>query len=91
MFLVIFAALLGSDEVTVGSRTIETSTYYVSAMATFGVIGACYTNMATSTAFQRDDWQLKQIHGTPRFWAWSSWPSPPPSARWPSVRRCRAG
>jgi len=65
MFLVIFTALLGNDTITIGSVTVEQSTYYVAAMATFGVISACYSNIAMATAFQRDSGQLKQVHGTP--------------------------
>ena len=65
MFLVIFTALLGNDPITIGSVTIDQSTYYVAAMATFGVISACYSNIAMATPFQRDTGQLKQIHGTP--------------------------
>lgn len=65
MFLVIFTALLGSDTITIGTVTIKQSTYYVAAMATFGVISACYSNIAMSTSFQRDAGVLKQIHCTP--------------------------
>ncbi len=65
MFLVIFTALLGDNTVSIGSLTIKSSTYYVAAMATFGVISACYTNIAMTTAFQRDNGMLKQVHGTP--------------------------
>jgi len=65
MFLVIFTALLGNDPITIGSVTVDQSTYYVAAMATFGVISACYSDIAMTTAFQRDTGQLKQIHGTP--------------------------
>ena len=65
MFLVIFTALLGSDTITIGSAQIEQSTYYVASMATFGVITACYNDIAITTAFQRDAGILKQIHGTP--------------------------
>jgi ABC-2 type transport system permease protein len=65
MFLVIFTALLGNDPITIGSVTVDQSTYYVAAMATFGVISACYSNIAMATPFQRDTGQLKQIHATP--------------------------
>jgi ABC-2 type transport system permease protein len=67
MFLVIFTSLLGnSDTVIPGTGVhVRTSTYYVAAMATFGVIGACYTNIAVSVSFQRDAGVLKRTHGTP--------------------------
>ncbi len=64
MFLVIFCALLGNGTVDLGPVTVNQSTYYVAAMATFGVISACYTNLAISTSFQRESGQLKQIDGT---------------------------
>jgi ABC-2 type transport system permease protein len=64
MFLVIFTALLGNGTVDIGSLTVKQSTYYVAAMAAFGVISACYTNLAMTTAFQRDSGLLKQIDGT---------------------------
>jgi len=34
-------------------------------MASFGVISACYTNIAISVSFQRDTGVLKRIHGSP--------------------------
>ena len=47
MFLVIFTALLGGGNVRARrGRPRTQSTYYVGAMAAFGVISACYTNIA---------------------------------------------
>jgi ABC-2 type transport system permease protein len=66
MFLVIFTALLGHGTVNVSpGRVVNTSTYYVAAMASFGLISACYTNIAISVSFQRDQGILKRINGTP--------------------------
>jgi ABC-2 type transport system permease protein len=65
MFLVIFTALLGHYTIHLGSRTINTSTYYVASMATFSVITACFNNIATAVSFQREDGVLKRAHGTP--------------------------
>ncbi|HTX01785.1 MAG TPA: ABC transporter permease [Acidimicrobiales bacterium] len=66
MFLVIFTALLGSGHVDLGGgRIVRQSTYYVSAMASFAVITACFTNVAMTTAFQRDQGVLKRLNGTP--------------------------
>ncbi len=65
MFLVIFTALLGHSTVHLGAKTIDTSTYYVAAMASFAVISACFTNIAISVSFQRDTGVLKRIDGTP--------------------------
>ncbi|HEY7666844.1 MAG TPA: ABC transporter permease [Actinomycetota bacterium] len=65
MFLVIFTALLGNGEVPIRGMDLKQSTYYVVAMATFGVISACYTNIAISVCFNRDAGILKRIRGTP--------------------------
>jgi len=65
MFLVIFTALLGNSTVHLGHKTINTSTYYVSSMAAFGLITACYSNIAMTMTFQRESGILKRVHGTP--------------------------
>jgi ABC-2 type transport system permease protein len=65
MFLAIFTSLLGNDSTTFGNATITNATYYVFAMAAFGVITACYTNIAMSVSFQRDAGVLKRTRGTP--------------------------
>ena len=65
MFLVIFTALLGHYTVRIGSRTVDTSTYYVASMGAFAVIGACFNNIAMAITFQREDGVLKRAHGTP--------------------------
>jgi ABC-2 type transport system permease protein len=65
MFLVIFTGLFGNDDITVFGQTIRLSTYYVSAIATFSIITATYTNLAISVTFQRDGGILKRIRGTP--------------------------
>ncbi len=65
MFLVIFTALLGNNTVHIGSHAVKQSTYYVSSMAAFGVITACFNNIAISIAFLRETGVLKRINGTP--------------------------
>ena len=66
MFLVIFTALLGHGTVRVSpTKVVNTSTYYVAAMASFAVITACYTNIAINVSFQRDSGVLKRTNGTP--------------------------
>jgi ABC-2 type transport system permease protein len=65
MFLVIFTALLGHYTVQLGSRSINTSTYYVASMACFSVLTACFNNIAMAVTFQREDLVLKRAHGTP--------------------------
>jgi ABC-2 type transport system permease protein len=65
MFLVIFTSLLGSGDIERNGVTLNLSTYYVMAEAAFGVIAACYTNIAISVSFQRDQGILKRTRGTP--------------------------
>jgi ABC-2 type transport system permease protein len=65
LFLVIFTALLGNGTTPFGAVEIRNSTYYVAAMAAFGVISATYTNIAISVSFQRDAGILKRLRGTP--------------------------
>jgi ABC-2 type transport system permease protein len=65
MFLVIFTALLGHNVVHLGTVSVKSSTYYVAAMASFGVITACYNNIAIGMTFQRDAGILKRTNGTP--------------------------
>jgi ABC-2 type transport system permease protein len=65
MFLVIFTALFGNSTVHIGAKSVSLSTYYVSAMAAFGLITACYSNIAMTMTFQRESGILKRIHGTP--------------------------
>ncbi len=65
MFLVIFTALLGSGDAKINGVFINQATYYVVAMASFGVITATYTNIAISVTFQREAGILKRTRGTP--------------------------
>jgi ABC-2 type transport system permease protein len=65
MFLVIFTSLLGSGETPIEGFDLDTATYFVGAMAAFGVISACFTNIAIQTTFNRDAGILKRLRGTP--------------------------
>ncbi len=70
LFLVIFTSLLGSGTATFtttsgGLIQLKQSSYYVVAMGAFGVISACFTNIAMSVTFQRDAGILKRTRGTP--------------------------
>ena len=65
MFLVIFTSLLGKGNVKLGQTDLSVRTYYVVSMATFGVITACFTNLAVSICFNRDAGILKRTRGTP--------------------------
>ena len=65
MFLVIFTSLLGHFTITIGSKTVNTSTYYVASMGAFAAISACFNNIAMAITFQREELVLKRVHGTP--------------------------
>ena len=65
LFLVIFTTLMGKNDVVVGGETIKSATYFVFSMAAFGLISACYTNIAISVVFAREEGVLKRIRGTP--------------------------
>ncbi|HVM58157.1 MAG TPA: ABC transporter permease [Gaiellaceae bacterium] len=65
MFLVIFTSLLGNGTVHIGTLAVKESTYYVASMAAFGVITACFNNIAISMTFNREAGILRRIDGTP--------------------------
>jgi ABC-2 type transport system permease protein len=65
MFLVIFTALLGNNIVVIGAIRAKESTYYVASMAAFGVITACFNNIAINMTIARESGLLKRIDGTP--------------------------
>jgi ABC-2 type transport system permease protein len=66
LFLVIFSTLLGGG--TSPSPTgeeIERTTYFIPAILSFAVVTACFTNIAISISFSRDEGILKRLRGTP--------------------------
>ena len=72
MFLVIFTALFGNSTTCVlfgragrCLRSVEGSTFYVSAIGAFSIITATYTNLAISVTAQRDAGILKRVRGAP--------------------------
>lgn len=65
MFLVIFNVFFGNEEIEVPGGTTTASTFYVPAIAALSVITACYTNVAMTVTFSRDQGVLKRIRGTP--------------------------
>ena len=64
MFLVIFASL--NKGVTLKQYDdLPYNQYYVPAILCFGVIGACYTNLAMTLSIRRHEGQLKRKRATP--------------------------
>jgi ABC-2 type transport system permease protein len=67
MFLVIFNLIFGSSTTArFGcAREYSVSNFYIPAVTAFAVISACYTNIAITIAFTRDEGVLKRLRGTP--------------------------
>ena len=65
MFLLIFNLIFGNNEIGPEGSEVSGSTFYVPAIAAFSVITACYTNIAMSVTFSRDEGVLKRVRGTP--------------------------
>ena len=64
LLLVIFASLnYGATLRALGG--ISYNQYYVPGIVAFGVISACYSNLAIGLCFRRDSGVLKRIRGTP--------------------------
>lgn len=65
LFLVIFTALNGNDTVDVTGGEVKFAQYYVPAIIAFGLISACYTNLAFTVCIRRESGLLKRTRGTP--------------------------
>ena len=65
MFLVIFTALFGNEQIPVAGTRVSLSTFYVAQIAAFSIITATYTNLAIGVSFTRDQGVLKRILGSP--------------------------
>jgi ABC-2 type transport system permease protein len=65
IFLVVFATIFKDTSTGVNGQKVNYNDYYIPALAAFGVIGACFTNIASSLSIRRDDGILKRLRGTP--------------------------
>ena len=65
MFLVIFTAINGNNRVHVTGGSVKFAQYYVPSIVAFGIISACYTNLAFTLCIRRDNGILKRTRGTP--------------------------
>ena len=65
IFLVVFATLFKGSTVQINGKSISYDDYYIPALVAFGVMGACFTNIAMSLSIRRDDGILKRFRGTP--------------------------
>jgi ABC-2 type transport system permease protein len=65
MFIAIFSLVFGNDQIDVPGGRTNGATFFVPAIAAFSIITACYTNVAMTVTFARDQGILKRIRGTP--------------------------
>ena len=63
MFLVLFTAIFGNDEIE--SLGVTTAQFYAPALAVFAAASATYSNLSITTAIARDEGILKKVRGTP--------------------------
>jgi len=63
MIFVAFSLMFGNQEIDY--LGITTAQYYAPSMAVFAAVSATYTNLAVTTAYQRDQGILKRVRGTP--------------------------
>jgi ABC-2 type transport system permease protein len=63
MIFVVFSLIFGNEEIEALGVTL--AQYFGPAMAVFAAVSASYTNVAVSTAYQRDEGILKRVRGTP--------------------------
>lgn len=64
MFLVIFNLAFGGERDSGTNLNLATA-FIIPAITAFSVINACYTNIAMSLSFARDEGVLKRVRGTP--------------------------
>jgi ABC-2 type transport system permease protein len=65
LFLVLFNAIFGGDEVDIEGGRADISVFYVPGIAALSVISACYTNLGMMVTIARDQGVLKRVRGTP--------------------------
>src|SRR3984893_7971998 len=66
LLLLIFASTGKNSTITsLGPGKINFVQYYIPAIVAFGVMGACFTNLAINMTFKRESGVLKRVRGTP--------------------------
>lgn len=63
MFLVLFTAIFGNEEIE--GLGVTTAQFFAPGLAVFAAVSASYTNLAIGTAIARDNGILKRVRGTP--------------------------
>jgi ABC-2 type transport system permease protein len=65
MFLFIFTTINGNDHVRIAGTIVRFAQFFVPGIVAFGLISACYTNLAIALVFRRQTGILKRTRGTP--------------------------
>jgi ABC-2 type transport system permease protein len=66
LLAVLAVAFDGGGSVTAASGAdVSLRSFYVAGIAVFGLVSACFTNVAMTTVFQREEGVLKRVRGTP--------------------------
>jgi len=65
IFLVLFNAIFGDDELPIEGGFVSGSNFYIPSIIALSVISASYTNLAMTLTDARDGGILKKIRGTP--------------------------
>jgi ABC-2 type transport system permease protein len=66
LFLVILTTLFRGDTSTLPTEVeVANTTYFTATILAFSVITACYTNIAMTMTFAREEGVLKRVRGTP--------------------------
>ena len=65
MILTINSAIFGGGTMPMHGEAIPVAAFYVAGMSVFAIVMTCFTNLATSVAYDRDMGRLKRIRGTP--------------------------
>ncbi len=63
MIFLVFSVVFGNERIP--GLGVTTAQYYAPALAVFAAVSASYTNIASTTAYQRDMGILKRVRGTP--------------------------
>lgn len=63
MFLILFTAIFGNEEIP--ELGVTTAQFFAPGLAVFAAASASYTNLAIGTAISRDNGILKRVRGTP--------------------------
>jgi ABC-2 type transport system permease protein len=65
IFLVIFGIIFGNSSTVVNGARMTYNDFFVPALVAYGILGACFTNLAMVLSIRRDNGLLKRLRGTP--------------------------